>query len=166
VSAGRRTPAVFFSPASRLNAMTTYNAPLRDMNFVLNELAGLVAVAALPGLEDSGPDTVEAILEGAAAFTSEVLAPLNHKGDTIGCSWKDGEVTTPPGFKEAYAEFTAGGWNGLAFPEQFAGQGTRGSRCFWRRNSWSTMTARSGVATTCAAPPSSTRWASTRARRP
>ncbi len=89
--------------------MTQYTAPLRDMNFVLNELAGLAHVAKLPGFEDAGPETVEAILDEAAKFASQVLAPINAEGDAVGCTWKDGEVTTPPGFKQAYAQFVAGG---------------------------------------------------------
>jgi 3-(methylsulfanyl)propanoyl-CoA dehydrogenase len=103
--------------------MTQYTAPLRDMNFVLNELAGLAHVAKLPGFEDAGPDTVEAILDEAAKFASQVLAPINAEGDAVGCTWKDGEVTTPPGFKQAYAQFVAGGWNGLNSPQHFGGQG-------------------------------------------
>ncbi len=103
--------------------MSAYAPPLRDMSFVLNELAGLSQVAALPGYEEAGPDTAEAILDEAAKFASEVLAPLNASGDTAGCRWQDGEVTTPPGCKEAYAQFVAGGWNGLGFPQDFGGQG-------------------------------------------
>ena len=103
--------------------MTQYTAPLRDMNFVLNELAGLAHVAKLPGFEDAGPETVEAILDEAAKFASQVLAPINAEGDAVGCIWKDGEVTTPPGFKQAYAQFVAGGWNGLNSPQHFGGQG-------------------------------------------
>ncbi len=103
--------------------MTQYTAPLRDMNFVLNELAGLAHVAKLPGFEDAGPETVEAILDEAAKFASQVLAPINAEGDAVGCTWKDGEVTTPPGFKQAYAQFVAGGWNGLNSPQHFGGQG-------------------------------------------
>ena len=86
------------------------------MNFVLNELTGLAQVAELSGFDEAGPETVEAILEEAAKFASQVLAPINAEGDAIGCTWKDGEVTTPPGFKEAYAQFVAGGWNGLNSP--------------------------------------------------
>ena len=103
--------------------MSQYTAPLRDMNFVLNEIAGLAQVAGLPGFEEAGPDTAEAILEEAAKFASQVLAPMNADGDTVGCKWHDGNVTTPPGCKEAYAQFVAGGWNGLTFPQEFGGQG-------------------------------------------
>jgi 3-(methylthio)propanoyl-CoA dehydrogenase len=103
--------------------MTQYTAPLRDMMFVLNDLAGLSKVAELPGFEDAGPDTAEAILDEAGKLASQVLAPLNAEGDKIGCVWRDGEVVTPPGHKDAYAQFVAGGWNGLTFPQEFGGQG-------------------------------------------
>ena len=103
--------------------MSQYTPPLRDMNFVLNELTGLAQVAELSGFDEAGPETVEAILEEAAKFASQVLAGINAEGDAIGCTWKDGEVTTPPGFKEAYAQFVAGGWNCLNSPPHFGGQG-------------------------------------------
>ena len=73
--------------------MSRYTAPLRDMNFVVNELADLAHVAALPGYEEVGSDTAEAILDEAAKFASQVLAPINVDGDTVGCSWNDGSVT-------------------------------------------------------------------------
>ena len=66
---------------------------------------------------------VDAILEGAAALCEEVLAPLNASGDKEGCRVKDGVVTTPKGFKEAYGHFVAGGWQGLSFPVEYGGQG-------------------------------------------
>src|ERR1700739_3453547 len=99
--------------------MSQYVPPLRDMNFVVKALAGLAQVAALPGFEDAGPDTVEAVLDEAAKFASQVLAPINAEGDKVGCTWSDGQVTTPPGFKEAYTQFVAGGWNGLNSPQRF-----------------------------------------------
>ena len=80
--------------------MSAYTAPLKDMKFVLNELAGMAEVAKLPGCEDATPDTVDAILEEAAKFTTEVLDPLNWTGDQEGSQWKDGAVKTPKGFKE------------------------------------------------------------------
>ena len=112
--------------------MTQYTAPLRDMNFVLNELAGLAHVAKLPGFEEAGPETVEAILDEAARFASQVLAPINAEGDAVGCTWKDGEVTTLPGFRGRTAcwrpAISAGALRSLvdfllhAFrPDQFAG---------------------------------------------
>jgi acyl-CoA dehydrogenase len=102
--------------------MSTYRAPLRDMQFVLKELAGVDDVAKLPGFEETG-DVVDAILEEAANFATEVLDPINHSGDKEGCTWRDGEVTTPKGFKEAYAQFAKAGWIGLPVANEFGGQG-------------------------------------------
>jgi alkylation response protein AidB-like acyl-CoA dehydrogenase len=103
--------------------MSQYTAPLKDMRFVLNELAGLGAVAKLPGYEDATPETVDAILEEAAKFASEVLDPLNYSGDQEGSQWKDGKVTTPKGFKEAYKQYIEGGWPALPFDAAHGGQG-------------------------------------------
>jgi alkylation response protein AidB-like acyl-CoA dehydrogenase len=103
--------------------MSAYAAPLKDMRFVLNELAGLSEVAKLPGCEEATPDTVDAILEEAARFASEVLDPLNRSGDEEGSKWDDGEVRTPKGFREAYRKFAAGGWNALPFEPDWGGQG-------------------------------------------
>ena len=103
--------------------MSAYTAPLKDMKFVLNELAGISEVAKLPGCEDATPDTVEAILEEAAKFTSGVLDPLNYSGDQEGSQWKDGSVRTPSGFREAYRQFVEGGWNGLPLDPEWGGQG-------------------------------------------
>ncbi|MDQ6929190.1 MAG: acyl-CoA dehydrogenase C-terminal domain-containing protein [Candidatus Eremiobacteraeota bacterium] len=102
--------------------MSTYHAPLRDMQFVLRDLAGLEDVAKLPGAQDT-LDVVDAILEEASNFATGVLDPLNQSGDKEGCTWKDGNVTTPKGFKEAYAQFAKAGWIGLPVPEEFGGQG-------------------------------------------
>jgi alkylation response protein AidB-like acyl-CoA dehydrogenase len=101
--------------------MSTYRAPLRDMEFVLRELAGLDEVAALPGFEQT-PEVLDSILEEAAAFAAGVLDPLNRVSDTHGCRWNDGTVTTPPGFKEAYRKFADAGWIGLPVPERYGGQ--------------------------------------------
>jgi len=103
--------------------MSAYAAPLKDMKFVLNELAGLEAVGKLPGFEEATPDTVGAILEEAAKFSSEVLDPINYSGDQEGSRWSDGRVVTPKGFRDAYRRFTEGGWNALAFEAQWGGQG-------------------------------------------
>ena len=103
--------------------MSSYNAPIRDMQFVMRELADLEAVAALPGCEDAAPDVVDAILEEAGKFAGGVLAPLNWEGDKNPSSWKGGEVTATPGFKEAFKQFTEGGWQGLQHPVDFGGQG-------------------------------------------
>src|SRR5438105_965993 len=103
--------------------MSTYQAPLKDMKFVLNELAALSDVATLPGYEDATPDTVDAILEEAAKFASGVLDPLNFSGDREGSKWSDGQVRTPKGFREAYERFCQGGWNALPFEQHWGGQG-------------------------------------------
>ena len=100
-----------------------YVAPLKDMLFVLNELADLQAVAALPGCEEATPETVEAVLEENARFCSEVVAPLNREGDQHPSTWKDGSVTTTPGFKEAFKVYTEAGWQGVQHPSEFGGQG-------------------------------------------
>jgi 3-(methylthio)propanoyl-CoA dehydrogenase len=102
--------------------MSTYRAPLRDMHFALRELAGIEDVAALPGCEES-LDVLDSVLEEAAAFASGVLDPLNRTGDKEGCTWADGEVKTPTGFKEAYRQFADAGWIGLPVPPQYGGQG-------------------------------------------
>ena len=103
--------------------MSAYTAPLKDMRFVLNELAEMSAVAALPGYQDATPDTVDAILEEASKFASQVLDPLNYSGDQEGAQWKDGAVTTPKGFKEAYKLFCEGGWSALSLDPEWGGQG-------------------------------------------
>ncbi|MCB1907974.1 MAG: acyl-CoA dehydrogenase [Rhodocyclaceae bacterium] len=103
--------------------MSSYNAPVRDMQFVLKELAGLDQIAALPGCEEASEDLVDAILEEAGKFASGVLAPLNWTGDQEGAKWQDGEVTTAPGWKEAYQQFIEAGWTALAAEPEFGGQG-------------------------------------------
>ncbi|PKO30625.1 MAG: acyl-CoA dehydrogenase [Betaproteobacteria bacterium HGW-Betaproteobacteria-7] len=103
--------------------MSEYSAPLKDMRFVMQELAGLEQVVALPGCEEATPDVVDAILEEAAKFAGAVLSPLNRAGDTNGAKWKDTVVTTTPGFKEAYRQFVDNGWNGLGCDPEFGGQG-------------------------------------------
>ena len=103
--------------------MSAYVAPLKDMRFVLNELAGLAEVAKLPGFEEAAPDTVDAILEEASKFASEVLDPINFSGDQEGSKLSDGEVHTPRGFRDAYRKFCDGGWNALAFEHEWGGQG-------------------------------------------
>jgi hypothetical protein len=104
--------------------MPTYKAPLRDMRFVMNEVLDYPAhYARLPNGGEATPDTVAAILEGAAALCEEVLGPLNLSGDAEGCRLDHGEVGTPAGFKEAYRQFVDGGWQGLSFPAEYGGQG-------------------------------------------
>ena len=103
--------------------MSTYNAPIRDMQFVMKELAGLDEVAALPGCEEATPDLVDAILEEAGKFAGGVLAPLNRIGDTQGPRWDNGVVHTSPGWKDAYTQFAEAGWTALACEPEFGGQG-------------------------------------------
>jgi alkylation response protein AidB-like acyl-CoA dehydrogenase len=103
--------------------MSSYAAPLKDMKFVLEELAGLEQVAKLPDYGEATPDTVQAILEEAAKFATGILDPLNHTGDAEGSKWKDGAVITPKGFKEAYRQYVEGGWAALPFEPQWGGQG-------------------------------------------
>lgn len=102
--------------------MSTYRAPVRDMQFVLRELAGVDEIAKLPGCEDT-LDVLDSILEEAAAFAGGVLDPLNRISDTEGCTFSDGKVTTPKGFKEAYKKFADAGWIGLPVPAEYGGQG-------------------------------------------
>ena len=102
--------------------MTAYAAPLADMRFVINELADLDGVTRLPGCADATPDLVDAVLEEAGKLAAEVLAPLNHPGDVQGCVLENGVVRTPDGFKEAYARFVEGGWNGVPFDSDYGGQ--------------------------------------------
>jgi alkylation response protein AidB-like acyl-CoA dehydrogenase len=103
--------------------MSTYQAPLKDMKFVLHQLAGVEEVAKLPGYEEASPDTVDAILEEAAKFATGVLDPINYSGDQEGSKWADGAVRTPKGFREAYKQFCEGGWNALPFEAEWGGQG-------------------------------------------
>ena len=101
----------------------SYTAPLKDMLFVMNELAGLSTVNQLPGCEDATPDTVEAVLEENAKFCAAEIAPLNHPGDREPSFWHDGEVTTAKGFKQAFKSFAEAGWQGVQHPSDFGGQG-------------------------------------------
>ena len=104
--------------------MASYKAPLRDMRFLMNEVFDYPAhYAQLSNGTDATPDVIDAILEGAATLCEEVLAPLNRSGDEEGCHFQGGVVTTPAGFKQAYAQYVAGGWQGLSFPLQYGGQG-------------------------------------------
>ena len=101
----------------------SYQAPLKDMLFAMQELAGLPKVSALPGFEDYDLDTAQAVLEESAKFCEGVVAPLNWEGDKNPSSWKDRAVTTTPGFKEAFKQFAEGGWQGVIHPAEFGGQG-------------------------------------------
>ena len=101
----------------------SYTAPLKDMLFVMNELAGLSVINALPGCEDATADTVEAVLEENAKFCSAVVAPLNHASDKDPSFWRDGQVITAKGFKEAFKGFADAGWQGVQHPTEFGGHG-------------------------------------------
>ncbi len=103
--------------------MSEYRAPIRDMMFVLTELAGLEEVARLPPFGEVTPELVEQILEENGRFATAVLSPLNQTGDRQGSTWTADGVRTPDGFKSAYDKFVKGGWNALQFPTDFGGQG-------------------------------------------
>jgi 3-(methylthio)propanoyl-CoA dehydrogenase len=103
--------------------MAEYAAPIRDMQFVLKHVVGLDQVNTLPGWEEITPDVVDAILEEAGKLASEVLSPLNTTGDRTGAKWKDGDVTTPPGFKDAYWQYVNAGWGNIQSPTAYGGQG-------------------------------------------
>lgn len=103
--------------------MYDYQAPLPDMQFILNHLADLNGIAALPHCEEATPDLVNAVLEEAEKFAAQILAPLNRSGDVQGCRLVDGVVHTPDGWQAAYDQFRDAGWVGLALPQAFGGQG-------------------------------------------
>ena len=101
----------------------SYSAPLADMRFLLQEVAGLRAIAQLPGCEEATPDLVDAVLEEAGKFAAGVLAPLNKVGDRESCRLEHGKVITPQGWSEAYKAFAKGGWVGLGLSPDYGGQG-------------------------------------------
>ncbi|VTU24463.1 acyl-CoA dehydrogenase [Variovorax sp. RA8] len=110
----------------------SYTAPVKDMLFDIEHLADIAQVARMPGLEDAGLETAQAVLEECARFNQDVVAPLNLAGDRHPSTFKDGKVATTPGFKEAFAQYAAGGWQGLQHPAEFGGQGlpkTIGAAC-------------------------------------
>ena len=101
----------------------TYRAPVKDMLFVMKELAGIDELTKLPAFGDAGYDTAQAVLEECAKFNEDVVAPLNVEGDRNPSYFKDGKVIATPGFKEAFKQFGEGGWQGLQHPTDFGGQG-------------------------------------------
>ena len=103
--------------------MPQYKAPLKDMSFVLNEVFDVQSVSQLEGYEDATPDMVEAILNEGARVCEDVLFPLNQSGDQEGCHFKDGVVTTPKGFKEAYDTYIQNGWTSMVAHPEYGGQG-------------------------------------------
>ena len=116
----------------------SYIAPVKDMLFNMQHLAHIDQVAQLPGFEDAGPDTAQAVLEECAKFAEGVLDPLNWAGDQNPSSFHEGNVKTTPGFKEAFRQYADGGWQGLQHPQDFGGQGlpkTIGAACIEMINS-------------------------------
>ena len=111
----------------------TYRAPVKDMIFTMQELAGLQQLTeSIPEFADYGVETAQAVLEECAKLNEDVIAPLNFEGDKNPSYWKDGQVFTTPGFKEAFKQFAEGGWQGLQHPTDFGGQGlpkTIGAAC-------------------------------------
>lgn len=103
--------------------MSDYRAPVAEMRFLIEDIAGLTEIRQWPGCEEATEDVVAAILDEAAKFAGEVLAPLNRVGDKHGCRLDGDAVITPPGWKEAYQQFCAAGWGGLTAPSDYGGQG-------------------------------------------
>ena len=103
--------------------MAVYKAPVKDIQFVLNEVLDVSSLSRLPGYEDATPDTIEAILEEAAKISENVLFPLNGSGDEEGCHYENGVVRTPKGFKHAYDTFREGGWTAVTCAPEYGGQG-------------------------------------------
>lgn len=103
--------------------MPTYQAPLDDIRFLLNDVHDIGQLAVLPGFEDATPDVIDAVLTEGAKICEEVLFPLNQVGDAEGCRYENGAVYTPPGFSDAYQQYAAGGWTGVAASPEYGGQG-------------------------------------------
>ncbi|MEY4448692.1 MAG: Acryloyl-CoA reductase [Pseudomonadota bacterium] len=110
----------------------SYNAPLKDMLFNIEHLARIDQIAQIPGFEDAGLETAQAVLEECGKLNRDVIAPLNWEGDKNPSFHNGSGVTTTPGFKEAYRQFTEGGWQSLQHPADYGGQGlpkTIGAAC-------------------------------------
>ena len=104
--------------------MADYVPPLRDIRFVLEQLADLHGLSKLKAYEHADPDTVLGVIEESGRFMADVIGPLNRTGDTVGCTLgDDGQVTTPPGFSEAYRQYVDAGWGAVPFPPEFGGGG-------------------------------------------
>ena len=103
--------------------MPSYTPPIENIKFILHDVLKCESLSQLPGYEDATPDIIDQILEEGGKICEEVLFPLNQVGDQQGCTFKDGEVTTPEGFKEAYQTFIEGGWSGLASDPEYGGMG-------------------------------------------
>ena len=98
--------------------MPTYNAPVRELRFVLNELLAITECTEIPGYGDVSADLVDAVLDGGAKITEEIWSPLNQVGDEEGCRFENGKVRTPAGFREAFEAFYDGGWNAISTSPQ------------------------------------------------
>ncbi len=103
--------------------MASYQAPLREISFVLNDVLNISDLARLPGYEDATPDLIAGLLDEAARLIEQQIAPLNARGDEQGCRWEDGRVHVPDGYAEAYRLYWESGWVGLANPTEYNGQG-------------------------------------------
>jgi len=103
--------------------MASYNAPLREIEFVLNDVLNVGQLAKLPAFADATPDTLIGLIEEAAKLVQEEIAPLNASGDQQGCKWNNGEVKVPDGMPEAYKLYWQAGWVGLCNPTEYGGQG-------------------------------------------
>ena len=103
--------------------MTVYQAPVRDLRFVLDELLGVASLTALPRYREFSSDLAASVIDEAARFAQDVLAPINRVGDSSGASFHDGVVQMPAGFRRAYQQYIEGGWTQLAAPSEFGGQG-------------------------------------------
>src|SRR4029078_9687482 len=116
----------FDFPYQGLSGMPEFKVPLRDIKFLTHEALdypGHYKKLGLPGSDQVDADTINAVIEEMTKLAEDVIAPLNRSGDEQGCRLENGEVTTPKGFKEAYQQFAAGGWQGLSHPEEYGGQG-------------------------------------------
>ena len=110
----------------------SYTAPVKDMLFNIQHLAPIDQIAQLPGFEDAGLDTAQAVLEECAKLAEGVIDPLNWAGDQNPSTFDGGKVHTTPGFKEAFRQYAEGGWQAWQHPQDFGGQGlpkTIGSAC-------------------------------------
>ena len=103
--------------------MPVYNAPMEDIKFVLHDVLKSETLTEIPGFEEASAELVNQILEEGAKLCENTLFPINQSGDEEGCTWKDGVVTTPKGFKEAYDEFTQNGWCGISADPEYGGMG-------------------------------------------
>jgi 3-(methylthio)propanoyl-CoA dehydrogenase len=124
-------------PSFSLETLMTYKAPLKDMLFAIEHVANIAEVAKIPGFEEAGLDTAQAVLEEAAKLNEGVIAPLNWEGDKAPSFLKDGKVTTSAGFADAFKQYAEGGWQGLQHPTDFGGQSlpkTIGAACIEMTN--------------------------------